>query len=526
MKTAISEKKNKIKKKNKYSSFKSNYEFQQFGHFKIPYALLNKENYPDLNYDSAGVYGILLDRLNLSVSNIDRFKDEHGIFIYYKISELMDLTNFSKSKIHRILNTLEKSKLIERHENPDSNFVNKQKKIYIYNYKTSNKKEFNSETIISDESQITKNASIIIPWLLVQDKEFSSLSFEAKALYGLLLDRYNLSVMNQNKYKDEDGDIFVIYTISEIQKKMGRGRTKAVSTLKELEDFGLLNKKSFFGSYKENSMANHIILNNFMKKIPVTYKSLCKRRKLSKPLKFPRVSNSDHRECQIQTTINETAETVEKCDSVKIGPPRVSNSDQCQIQTTEGVIYGPSIVSNMDSNTIEHIATERPLSHTNQENLKTVPMDRNEGGFIKNNLITLGKHQNIFLTANELNKLNEKYGSETQKALDITSEAVYNRSDSADVIKSYYRYTCKMAEYNGVLTVEDQEKILKAEQEKLAEQERQREEERQLNLEIYKTDDPEEIKRITEEKRDIELENVRLNIRNFLNANNYKAKEG
>lgn len=80
-----------------------------------------------------------------------------------------------------------------------------------------------------------------IPKLLFTDKNFSRLSSDAKVLYGILLDRMSLSM--KNGWLDEENKVFIIFTIDEIEETMNIGRNKAINIMKEIQDFGLIEKK-------------------------------------------------------------------------------------------------------------------------------------------------------------------------------------------------------------------------------------------------------------------------------------------
>ena len=55
-----------------------------------------------------------------------------------------------------------------------------------------------------------------IPRLLIVGKRFSGLSIDAKLLYGLMLDRMNLSA--RNGWYDDAGRVYIYYTLEEIQE--------------------------------------------------------------------------------------------------------------------------------------------------------------------------------------------------------------------------------------------------------------------------------------------------------------------
>lgn len=83
-----------------------------------------------------------------------------------------------------------------------------------------------------------------IPKLLFTDPIFASLSSDAKVLYGILLDRMNLSM--KNNWIDEENKVYIIFTIEEIAEIMCCATQKATKILQELDDkkgIGLVEKK-------------------------------------------------------------------------------------------------------------------------------------------------------------------------------------------------------------------------------------------------------------------------------------------
>ncbi|SCY10919.1 DUF6017 domain-containing protein [Butyrivibrio sp. INlla14] len=79
-----------------------------------------------------------------------------------------------------------------------------------------------------------------IPKVLFQDIGFSSLSTDAKVLYGLFLDRVSLS--KRNGWIDDHGRVYVYYTLLRIQDDLSCASQKAMKLLRELEDFGLIER--------------------------------------------------------------------------------------------------------------------------------------------------------------------------------------------------------------------------------------------------------------------------------------------
>jgi len=81
-----------------------------------------------------------------------------------------------------------------------------------------------------------------VPKVLFTKEQFKQLSAEAKILYGIMLDKLNLSV--KNKWGDEKGRVYIIYTIEQIMADMNCADQKATKLLDELEKkCGLIERK-------------------------------------------------------------------------------------------------------------------------------------------------------------------------------------------------------------------------------------------------------------------------------------------
>lgn len=83
-----------------------------------------------------------------------------------------------------------------------------------------------------------------IPRLLVTSPRFSGISVEAKLLFGLLLDRMGLS--QKNGWYEDDGRVYIYYSIEQIAEDFNCKRDKAMKLLAELDSdngIGLVVKK-------------------------------------------------------------------------------------------------------------------------------------------------------------------------------------------------------------------------------------------------------------------------------------------
>lgn len=80
-----------------------------------------------------------------------------------------------------------------------------------------------------------------VPKALVWDESFDGLSFQSKFLYGLLLDRMELSV--KNNWRDEKGRVFIVYTIEEMCEATRFSDKTVLKMLDELENVGLIMRR-------------------------------------------------------------------------------------------------------------------------------------------------------------------------------------------------------------------------------------------------------------------------------------------
>lgn len=72
-----------------------------------------------------------------------------------------------------------------------------------------------------------------MPKILFTDPQFSRISTESKVLYGLMLDRMELS--RRNGWVDEDDRVFIIFTVEEMTELMNRSESRIYKLLRELD---------------------------------------------------------------------------------------------------------------------------------------------------------------------------------------------------------------------------------------------------------------------------------------------------
>ena len=87
---------------------------EQFSFYRIPKALFTEPNFRELSTDAKVLYGILLDRMSLSLKN-QWLVAQNKVYIIFTVEEIMDALNCANQKATRLMVELEKQAgLIER----------------------------------------------------------------------------------------------------------------------------------------------------------------------------------------------------------------------------------------------------------------------------------------------------------------------------------------------------------------------------------------------------------------------------
>ena len=114
-------------------------EAEQFAFFRIPKLLMKDESFKGISNTAKLVYGMLLDRMALSMKN--GWLDDTGrVYIYYSIDELCEDLNCSKPTVVKLLAELDSVKGIGLIEKKKQGF-GKPDRIYVKNFIAQNKTE-------------------------------------------------------------------------------------------------------------------------------------------------------------------------------------------------------------------------------------------------------------------------------------------------------------------------------------------------------------------------------------------------
>ena len=107
-----------------------------FSFFRIPKALFQEQRFQDLSTDAKTLYGILLDRMSLSVRN-EWFDKKGRVFIIFTIEDVKRTLRCADNKATRLLRELEGFGLIERKRREQG----KPCLVYVKNFSSESSKE-------------------------------------------------------------------------------------------------------------------------------------------------------------------------------------------------------------------------------------------------------------------------------------------------------------------------------------------------------------------------------------------------
>ena len=111
--------------------------------YRIPKLLFTDDYFKELSTDAKVLYGLLLDRMSISVKN-NWFDTEGRAFIYFSIEEIMELLNCGKNKAVKALQELDSVEgigLVEKERQGQG----KATRIYVKNFVIEDSQKFTFE---------------------------------------------------------------------------------------------------------------------------------------------------------------------------------------------------------------------------------------------------------------------------------------------------------------------------------------------------------------------------------------------
>ena len=179
-------------------------EAEQYSFFRIPKTLFTDLNFKKLSVEAKILYGILLDRMSLSIKN-KWLDEENKVYIIYTIEEIMEVLNWGRNKSVKVMKEIEEIGLLEKKRlglgKPNLLYV--KNFIYTENNKTTevskaNLKKFKKQTSVeNEESTEVYNSN----FMKSQNQTSRSLENKLQEVYISNPNNTNLSdtEMNDNK---------------------------------------------------------------------------------------------------------------------------------------------------------------------------------------------------------------------------------------------------------------------------------------------------------------------------------------
>ena len=83
---------------------------------------------------------------------------------------------------------------------------------------------------------------LAVPKELLENSAFSGLDYGAVILYAKMLERASLSARHEDSFTDENGRLFIIYTVEQMEKDIQRSHPTVIKFTKQLAEIGLIEK--------------------------------------------------------------------------------------------------------------------------------------------------------------------------------------------------------------------------------------------------------------------------------------------
>ena len=152
---------------------------EMFSYFRVPKILFRDIKFKDLSTDAKTLYGILLDRMGLSVKN--GWLDEQGrVYIIFPVQEVMDALGCADNKATKLFRELEKFGLIERKRRG----LGKPNLIYVKNFadpRCRNRGKNGSGAADSAQPEAAKSRGNKTEWNKTEESEPDPFSSDAES---------------------------------------------------------------------------------------------------------------------------------------------------------------------------------------------------------------------------------------------------------------------------------------------------------------------------------------------------------
>jgi len=151
---------------------------EMFSYFRVPKILFRDIRFKDLSTDAKTLYGILLDRMSLSVKN--GWLDGQGrVYIIFPIQEVMDALGCADNKATKLFRELENAGLVERKRRG----LGKPNLIYVKNFadpRFRNREKTGSGAADSAQPEAAKSRGNKTEWNKTEGSEPDPFSSDAE----------------------------------------------------------------------------------------------------------------------------------------------------------------------------------------------------------------------------------------------------------------------------------------------------------------------------------------------------------
>lgn len=152
---------------------------EMFSYFRVPQILFRDIKFKDLSTDAKTLYGILLDRMGLSVKN--GWLDEQGrVYIIFPVQEVMDALGCADNKATKLFRELENAGLVERKRRG----LGKPNLIYVKNFadpRFRNREKNGSGAADSAQQETAKSRGNKTEWNKTEGSEPDPFSSDAES---------------------------------------------------------------------------------------------------------------------------------------------------------------------------------------------------------------------------------------------------------------------------------------------------------------------------------------------------------
>ncbi|MDU2829858.1 MAG: replication initiator protein A, partial [Anaerococcus sp.] len=205
-------------------------EAEQYSFFRIPKSLFTNQYFNSMSVEAKVLYGILLDRMSLSLKN--KWLDEaNKVYIIYTIEEIMEVLNWGRNKSVKIMKEIEGIGLLEKKRQglgkpnllyvknfiyTGNNKATEVSKVNLQKFKNQTSRSFNnkSQEVLKEDSNNTNinntdisntdfNNSTSIAFLKDEEKNLDGTILEEAKLKENIKNNISYEIFEKSRIEDK-----------------------------------------------------------------------------------------------------------------------------------------------------------------------------------------------------------------------------------------------------------------------------------------------------------------------------------